>query len=54
MQQLDLLALSVLAAGGNLLGGALITRKRSVAHPQLHLLIAIGAGFFCLGRGVAV
>ncbi|MBL8170967.1 MAG: ZIP family metal transporter [Acidobacteria bacterium] len=45
MQQLDLLALSVLAAGGNLLGGALITRKQPVAHPSLHLLIAIGAGF---------
>ena len=45
MQQFDVLALSVLAACGNLLGGALITRKQSVAHPKLHLLIAIGAGF---------
>lgn len=45
MRQLDLLALGVLAAGGNLLGGALITRKQPVAHPKLNLLIATGAGF---------
>lgn len=44
MQQLDLLALGALAAGGNLLGGALITRKQPVLPLRLHLLIAIGAG----------
>lgn len=45
MQQFDIVVLSLLAASGNLLGGALITRKQSAAPRGLFLLIAIGAGF---------
>ncbi len=45
MLRYDLFALGMLAAGGNLLGGVLITLKRLPAESRLQPLIGLGAGF---------
>jgi zinc transporter ZupT len=42
---IQLLVLGLVAASGNLLGGALITQTRTVSHNKLRYLVAAGAGF---------
>ncbi len=45
MRQIDLFALGILAAGGNLLGGAMVMRRRPASERQLQMASAVGAGF---------